>query len=822
MGLGPRGWVSAKVSLASRADTASSNVPKVYRVLLSLVFAAMFLTSGSTDEANAAGIGAIAGAATDSLGAPLSGVIVRAAAMSDSVQATAASAADGTFTIADLPVGDYFLCFDAADATGGASSAGYVNTCWKDIDSTDGISLDQVTPVHVTGGGTTSGIVQQLPSAGGVSGIVTDAAGHPLAGAVVSAVSGPGSPPTVRRRGTTGADGQYVIPRLRPGTQYTICVSADSVGGGTSMTGYLDQCYGHVGAQDGQAPTGTAQKFTVVGGAFASLNPMELDAAGQVSGTLTDRGGGPIEGARVYAWGQGNYDFTATDVTDASGHFLLSVDNDGGAANGLYHGTRLPLAPLKILFTTGADSDFVNAYYQGAPSPYGIGLGTPTIVTPTPGEPTVLADVLDNGSSLGGTVTDVHGHPLANVQLWVQHEYTHITYAFTDASGAYRVDKLPEGSYDICFMADDATGGDAPAGYLNRCSGGTTQSNPTQIQLGYNQDRTDIDVELPAAAGISGRVTGPTWQGIPWAIVYFYDGAGSMRGYRTTGTDGTYRIQRLEPGTYTVCFDVSSLDWTGCYDDVPAGGTRTPIQTTGGVITTGIDAQVNPEPDTTAPNAAMTRPTNPFSTSRMIAPAVTTSDDGSGVEDFDVRYRYTDWDDSSFSAWVHPPAWQHHVGPLSELTGARGRNYCFSVRARDHAGNISAYSEETCTTIPLDDRALGVSAGHWHRVTRPHAFEKTESRSRVAGATLTIRRAYAGRIAVLVRTCPECGRLGVYVDSKLLRTFDTRSSQVHHRVLLVPRSFDSRRVTITLRRMHGPGLLAVDGIAVTRKATHPD
>ncbi len=790
-------------------------MPGVYRALLSLVLAAMFVTGVSAGEAGAAGTGAISGAATDSFGAPLSGVTVRAASMSDSVQASASTAADGTFTVTDLPVGDYFLCFDAADATGGASATGYVNTCWEDVDASDGISLDQVTPVHVTDGGTASGILQELPSAGGVSGIVTDAEGHPLAGAVVSVVSGPGSPPTVRRQGTTGPDGQYVIRRLRPGPQYTACVSADGVAGGTSTTGYLDQCYGHVGAQFGQTPVGTARMFPIVGGTYAAVDPIELDAAGQVSGTLTDRGGSPIAGARVYAWGQGTYSFTATDVTDASGHFLVSVDNDGGSANELYHGTRLPLAPLEILFTTGNDSDFVDAYHQGVPSPYGIGLGTPTIVTPTPGEPTVLTDVLDNGSSLGGTVTDVHGHPLANVQLWIYHEHTHLTYAFTDASGGYRVGKLPEGSYDVCFLADDAIGGDAPAGYLDRCSGGTVQHNPQQIALGYDQDRTDIDVELPSAAGISGRITGPTGQGIPREIVYFYE-AGSMRGYRTTGADGTYLIQRLEPGTYTVCFDVSSLDWTGCYDDVPTGGTRTPIQTTGGVITTGIDAHVVPEPDTTAPYAAMTGPKALFSTSRRIAPAVTTSDDESGVEDFDVRYRYADWDDRGVSGWVHPPAWQHRVGPLGELTGARGRTYCFSVRARDAAGNVSTYSDEECTTVPLDDRALEVSAGQWHRVTRPHAFEETESRSRAAGATLTIRRAYAGRTAVLVRTCPECGTLGVFVNGELLRTFDTRSSQVHHRVLLIPGAFDSRRVTIALRRMHGPGVLAVDGIALTR------
>ena len=49
------------------------------------------------------------------------------------------------------------------------------------------------------------------------------------------------------------------------------------------------------------------------------------------------------------------------------------------------------------------------------------------------------------------------------------------------------------------------------------------------------------------------------------------------------------------------------------------------------------------------------------------------------------------------------------------FTGATGRTYCFSARARND-GVTGPYSSETCTAIPLDDRSLKLGSG-WRQVT---------------------------------------------------------------------------------------------------------
>jgi len=45
------------------------------------------------------------------------------------------------------------------------------------------------------------------------------------------------------------------------------------------------------------------------------------------------------------------------------------------------------------------------------------------------------------------------------------------------------------------------------------------------------------------------------------------------------------------------------------------------------------------------------------------------------------------------------------------VTLAGGSQYCFSVRARDRAGNVGPWGAERCTSMALDDRSLSASSG---------------------------------------------------------------------------------------------------------------
>jgi hypothetical protein len=108
---------------------------------------------------------------------------------------------------------------------------------------------------------------------------------------------------------------------------------------------------------------------------------------------------------------------------------------------------------------------------------------------------------------------------------------------------------------------------------------------------------------LEAAAGISGTVTdvdGP----VAGVGVVVYGSGGDVAAYTSTDENGTYIVNGVTTGSYTVCFDpslVSGTDAAQCYPDqawdprsgAPAPG-ATAVDTTDGTETTGIDAALEP------------------------------------------------------------------------------------------------------------------------------------------------------------------------------------------------------------------------------------
>ena len=102
-----------------------------------------------------------------------------------------------------------------------------------------------------------------------------------------------------------------------------------------------------------------------------------------------------------------------------------------------------------------------------------------------------------------------------------------------------------------------------------------------------------VDIALTPASAIAGTVTTTKHKWARVFVVVF--AAKKFVAYDGTDSHGAYRINGLAPGTYSVCFTETSRPQ--CYrnhpwnDDKPPTN-ATPVRTTSGRITTGIDAVV--------------------------------------------------------------------------------------------------------------------------------------------------------------------------------------------------------------------------------------
>jgi hypothetical protein len=102
----------------------------------------------------------------------------------------------------------------------------------------------------------------------------------------------------------------------------------------------------------------------------------------------------------------------------------------------------------------------------------------------------------------------------------------------------------------------------------------------------------------------------------------------------------------------------------------------------------------------------MTAPTTRFTLAGTAHLAWLPGDVGSGIASSAVR-----WQRAPTTGRNYPASWQHTISRAATIVTARGYTYCFSARARDHAGNTSAWSAARCTTVPSDDRVLTPSGG---------------------------------------------------------------------------------------------------------------
>jgi phospholipase C len=235
------------------------------------------------------------------------------------------------------------------------------------------------------------------------------------------------------------------------------------------------------------------------------------------------------------------------------------LDNGDGTAtlSGTASGLAVGSYPITITAANGAGTNATQAF-------------TVTVLGQSPSPTT---------SVLAGNLTDAStGEAVANVcaYLYPVGNSTSAAYATcTLPNGSYEIDSVKPGSYDVAFY--DPTSVYATQWYTGTDGGAATQSGATAITLTAAKATTDIDGDLAvvSAGNLSGTVTdAASGNSAAGVCVYLYQaGNTSSASYATcTGSDGSYQLSGITPGSYDVAFyDPNSVYNTQWYTGTTGG-----------------------------------------------------------------------------------------------------------------------------------------------------------------------------------------------------------------------------------------------------------
>jgi len=216
-----------------------------------------------------------------------------------------------------------------------------------------------------------------------------------------------------------------------------------------------------------------------------------------------------------------------------------------------------------------------------------------------------------------------------------------------------------------------------------------------------------------------------------------------------------------------------------------------------------------------APRVAMISPIALFTTSRSINVRWSAVDGVSAVVSADLRYRRIPVTGGSASPWL---MWKTATTARSATvtSASLGYRYCFSARARNAAGAVSAWSAPACTTVPVDDRSLRLANSGWTRGSGAGWINATSTSTARRGATLSISSAAPiGRVGVIGLRCSTCGRVAVYVGAARVGTINLAwSGRATRALLMLPRFPVARAGVIRLVVTSTGRTVRVDALAL--------
>jgi hypothetical protein len=456
----------------------------------------------------------ITGRVTDARGHKLSGICVYAATEFQTelggVFTQDSFTQHGTYSISGLAPGQYEIDF------GCGLQSKYADQWFPDAQNAGSADLISAGP------GRTTGINAVLRSGGSISGVVTNKAGHPLAGICVTAtrasgftlaasVGQIGQPPT-------GSHGTYKISGLTPGrydVSFTPCFGSHQ---------YVPQWY------RGAASLSSATAVTVRAGKTTAGIDGHLIVGGTVSGRVRNASGGPLRNICVFVYDgrTGSYGFGTT-----------------GKA-GTYRAPGLGTGSYSVEFSACANQNYVPvAGHARVTAPHAT---------------TGVNATMHRGGSIAGVVTEssASGPPVSDVCVDVVSNSAGNLggFAGTGSDGRYVATGLPAGNYQVffdtsCLLTTGA--GLAPQWYDNQ----PTQATANWVPVSVGHTTTAIDAELRSGSEgeITGTVSGPAATPLAGACVTAVPlPAGSALPVIAVTRPSGYTLADLTPGRYKVQF----------------------------------------------------------------------------------------------------------------------------------------------------------------------------------------------------------------------------------------------------------------------------
>ena len=473
-----------------------------------------------------------------SSGTLLAGICVQAADNTGFTFAFTATNSSGRYRLTSLGTGTYQVQF----SPGCNNNGNYVPASKK---------------AHAIQGKVTGGVNVVLAPGAEISGVVTDAHGHPIAGLCINV----GSAGYVNTSNGTLADGSYFVNELAAGT-YQLGFSSGCGNSGN----YAPYWY------DNQSNPDLAANIKLTRGEPLTINA-QMQPGAAISGSVTDSHGRKL-------WG-----ICVTVATPLDAELFGGFEQIAYSYNGAYHFAGLTPGPYLLDFGCGS-SRYANTWFPNAADP-----GAADAVSAPVGQTAGISAVVRPAGSITGIVRGPAGKPLAGACVSAINTRDRASAIIviggpgptTDSRGAYKLTGLAAGRYDVLF-SQCAVNQQYPDQWY-RGQDSQVAATPVTVQPGATT--AGIDAIMRLGGSVTGRVVDSSGKPLKNICVSAYNPNTGQFGFGTTGNTGTYAMHAVATGSYTVSF-------SPCNSPVNLVTVTRHIKVTAPHTTSGVNARLVP------------------------------------------------------------------------------------------------------------------------------------------------------------------------------------------------------------------------------------